>query len=101
MIDAKLMRIALLQLILRSRTSEVPLEGTSGSLRFARTDLWNDIEPDAKEIVFLHATELFGGSEVLVALFRRASAWNIQAIFIPNSGSFLPRRVCAASCALR
>ena len=101
----ELMRIALLQLILRSRTSEVPpVRGERRvpcRLQFPGRICGNDVEPDAKEIVFLHAMELFGGSKVLVALFRRVSAWNIQATFIPNSGCFLPRRGYAASCALR
>ena len=50
----------------------------------------NDVEPDANEIVFLHAMELFGGFEGSCRAVRRASAWNIQATSIPSSGSLSP-----------
>ena len=56
--------------------------------------------PAPRNVVFLHATEPFGGLKVLVALFRKVGAWNIQ-VCIPSSGFFLPRRGYAASCALR
>ena len=34
--------------------------------------------PAPRNVVFLHATEPFGGLKVLVALFRKVGAWNIR-----------------------
>jgi hypothetical protein len=85
------MRIALVQLILRSRTSQVPaVGGNVGSLRFARMDLGGDVEPDANEIVFLHATELFGGSKVLVALFSQGKHMEHSSHLHPEFGLLSP-----------
>src|SRR3954469_13277861 len=74
---------------------------SSQSRRLAGTDfLRPTTNPAPRNVVFLRATELFGGLKVLVALFRKVSAWNIQ-VCIPSLGFFLPRGVYAASCALR
>jgi hypothetical protein len=54
------------------------------------TDLWNDVEPDANEIVFLHARELFGGSKVLVALFSQDKRMEHSTHLHPDFGLLSP-----------
>ncbi len=100
-LDAKLMCIALVQLILRRVVSPVQGERRVPSDSSGRIG-GNDAEPDANKLVSFMRRNCSAVRRFLLRFFAgQACFFAGQATFIRSSGCFPPRRVCAASCALR